>query len=57
MFNKKHLALLASAGSLSLAGMATAQADTLEDTIERGASQHRMTTVTGKAWTLMFAAQ
>ena len=37
MFNKKHLALLASAGSLSLAGMATAQADTLEDTIERGA--------------------
>ena len=39
MFNKKHLALLASAGSLSLAGMATAQADTLEDTIERGAVQ------------------
>lgn len=39
MFNKKHLALLASASSLSLAGMATAQADTLEDTIERGAVQ------------------
>lgn len=39
MFNKKHLALLASAGSLSLAGMVTAQADTLEDTIERGAVQ------------------
>ena len=39
MFNKKHLALLASAGSLSQAGMATAQADTLEDTIERGAVQ------------------
>ncbi|KUJ86293.1 MAG: hypothetical protein XD36_3271 [Halomonas sp. 54_146] len=39
MFNKKHLVLLASAGSLSLAGIATAQADTLEDTIERGAVQ------------------
>ena len=39
MFNKKHLALLASAGSLSLVGMANAQADTLEDTIERGAVQ------------------
>ncbi|MGM0823315.1 MAG: amino acid ABC transporter substrate-binding protein [Pseudomonadota bacterium] len=39
MFNKKHLALLASAGSLTLAGMTTAQADTLEDTIERGAVQ------------------
>ncbi|MEA2117904.1 amino acid ABC transporter substrate-binding protein [Halovibrio sp. HP20-50] len=37
MFNKKHLVLLASAGSLSLAAVATAQADTLEDTLERGA--------------------
>ncbi|GEN26377.1 amino acid ABC transporter substrate-binding protein [Halovibrio variabilis] len=36
MFNKKHLALLASAGSLTLASMATAQADTLEDTINNG---------------------
>ncbi|MGE6605597.1 amino acid ABC transporter substrate-binding protein [Halomonas sp. NPDC076908] len=39
MFNKKHLALLASAGSLSLAGMATAHADTFEDTVNRGAVQ------------------
>lgn len=38
-FNKKHLALLASAGSLSLAGMATAHADTFEDTVNRGAVQ------------------
>ncbi|KPQ26002.1 MAG: general L-amino acid transport system substrate-binding protein [Halomonas sp. HL-48] len=39
MLKKKHLALLVSAGSLTLAGMATAQADTLEDTIERGEVQ------------------
>lgn len=39
MLNKKHLALLVSAGSITLAGATTAQADTLEDTIERGAVQ------------------
>ncbi len=39
MINKKHLVLLASAGAISLAGVATAQADTLEDTRERGAVQ------------------
>lgn len=39
MFNKKHLVLLASAGSISLIGMTNAQADTLEDTIQRGAVQ------------------
>lgn len=39
MLNKKHLVLLASAGSVTLAGIATAQADVLEDTIERGAVQ------------------
>ena len=39
MFNKKLLALLASAGSLSLAGMTTAHADTFEDTVNRGAVQ------------------
>ena len=39
MLNKKHFALLASAGSMTLAGIATAQADVLEDTIERGAVQ------------------
>jgi ABC-type amino acid transport substrate-binding protein len=39
MMNKKHLVLLASAGAITLAGVATAQADTLEDTMERGAVQ------------------
>lgn len=39
MFNKKHLALLVSAGSITLAGATTAQADTLEDTVNRGAVQ------------------
>jgi general L-amino acid transport system substrate-binding protein len=37
MLNKKHLALLVSAGSITLAGMTTAQADTLEDTRDNGA--------------------
>lgn len=35
MINKKHLVLLASAGAISLAGIATAQANTLEDTRAR----------------------
>ncbi|MCL7928651.1 amino acid ABC transporter substrate-binding protein [Halomonas llamarensis] len=39
MMNKKHLVLLASTGAITLAGAATAQADTLEDTMERGAVQ------------------
>lgn len=39
MFNKKHLALLVSAGSITLAGATTAQADTFEDTVSRGAVQ------------------
>lgn len=39
MLNKKHLVLLASTGAITLAGAATAQADTLEDTMERGAVQ------------------
>ena len=39
MINKKHLVLLASAGAISLAGIATAQANTLEDTRARGAVQ------------------
>ena len=39
MMNKKHLVLLASAGAITLAGVATAQADTLADTMERGAVQ------------------
>ncbi|TVP47690.1 MAG: amino acid ABC transporter substrate-binding protein [Halomonas sp.] len=39
MFNKKHLALLVSAGSITLAGASTAQADTFEDTVNRGAVQ------------------
>ncbi len=38
MMNKKHLVLLA-AGAITLAGVATAQADTLADTKERGAVQ------------------
>ncbi|MCO7246057.1 amino acid ABC transporter substrate-binding protein [Halomonas sp. Mc5H-6] len=37
MLKKKHLALLVSAGSITLAGMTTAQADTLEDTRDNGA--------------------
>lgn len=39
MMNKKHLVLLASTGAIALAGAATAQANTLEDTIDRGAVQ------------------
>lgn len=39
MLNKKHLALLVSAGSITLAGATTAQADTFEDTVNRGAVQ------------------
>ncbi|WP_346796744.1 amino acid ABC transporter substrate-binding protein [Halomonas sp. Bachu 37] len=40
MLNKKHLVMLASAGALTLTGMATtAQADTLEDTREQGSVQ------------------
>jgi len=39
MFNKKHLALMVSAGSIALAGASTAQADTFEDTVNRGAVQ------------------
>ncbi|MBP5979708.1 MAG: amino acid ABC transporter substrate-binding protein [Halomonas sp.] len=39
MLTKKHLVLLASAGVVTLAGTATANAATLEDTIERGAVQ------------------
>lgn len=39
MLNKKHLVLLASAGAISVAGVATAHANTLEDTRARGAVQ------------------
>ncbi len=39
MLNKKHLVLLASAGTLALTGVTTAQADTLEDTRSNGAVQ------------------
>ncbi|MBE0464310.1 MAG: amino acid ABC transporter substrate-binding protein [Halomonadaceae bacterium] len=39
MLTKKHLVLLASAGVVTLAGTSTANAATLEDTIERGAVQ------------------
>lgn len=39
MFNKKHLALMVSAGSITLAGASIAQADTFEDTVNRGAVQ------------------
>ena len=39
MLTKKHLVLLASAGVITLAGTSTANAATLEDTIERGAVQ------------------
>ncbi|MBR2512864.1 MAG: amino acid ABC transporter substrate-binding protein [Halomonas sp.] len=39
MLNKKHLVLLASAGAISVAGVATAHASTLEDTRSRGAVQ------------------
>ncbi|HDZ47760.1 hypothetical protein LCGC14_0107430 [marine sediment metagenome] len=39
MLKKKHLALLVSAGSITLAGATTAQADTFEDTVNRGAVQ------------------
>ncbi|CAM3805343.1 amino acid ABC transporter substrate-binding protein [Vreelandella rituensis] len=39
MLNKKHLVLLASAGTLALTGVTTVQADTLEDTRNNGAVQ------------------
>ncbi|MGO3055339.1 MULTISPECIES: amino acid ABC transporter substrate-binding protein [Halomonadaceae] len=39
MLTKKHLVLLASAGVVTLAGTSTANAATLEDTVERGAVQ------------------
>lgn len=39
MLNKKHWVLLASAGAITLSGASTANAATLEDTIERGAVQ------------------
>lgn len=67
MINKKHLVLLASAGAISLAGIATAQANTLEDTRARGAVQcgvsdgyqvfpPQMIAVTGRASTLTYVA-
>ncbi|PCF96144.1 amino acid ABC transporter substrate-binding protein [Vreelandella nigrificans] len=39
MLNKKHLVLLASAGVITVAGVATAHASTLDDTRSRGAVQ------------------
>ncbi|MFG6667754.1 amino acid ABC transporter substrate-binding protein [Halomonas sp. HNIBRBA4712] len=39
MFNKKNAVLLASAGALTLSGVASVQADVLEDTRSRGAVQ------------------
>ncbi len=65
MINKKHLVLLASAGAITLAGIATAQANTLEETRSRGAVQcgvsdglqvfpRRTIAANGRAWTLTY---